>query len=182
MRRIAVALSLLICIASGIAQENKKGSTGQTRPDLSGTWLVNERESSKPGMFGAMQSNQKSSGDTKYLIEHHDPEIKVTMQFCHAQECVTLDEKRFYTDERGEQNVDRTGRSVNSITRWDGKKIVTKFPGKSANYDGFMKWELSKDGKKLTRTITGPNIPSAGGGDTSLRNFLTNSRTVLVRS
>jgi hypothetical protein len=87
------------------------------------------------------------------LVEHHDPEIKVTRRVVtEAQD--TTEISVYYTDGRGEINV-KDGRPLKSLTKWKGQNLSFSFSRKSKG-DGItlktnqsIRWELSSSGQSL---------------------------------
>ncbi|HEU4833591.1 MAG TPA: hypothetical protein VFS90_04215 [Pyrinomonadaceae bacterium] len=87
------------------------------------------------------------------VVEHHDPEIKVTRRVVtEAQDKTEI--SVYYTDGRGEINV-RDGRPLKSITKWKGQNLSFSSSRKSKG-DGItlktnesIKWEISSSGQSL---------------------------------
>lgn len=158
-RRIAACLAVLACAAACAAQEGKKGEAAKPRPDLSGTWVLEEKRAGK--------SKPPAQGTTRLVVVHSEPEIKIS----HVREAggrQSVWESVHYTDGRGESNrvsVQRdpydpavSEEGVASKTAWRGDVLVVrsrigKLMGKSlANMELVSEWRLSPDGRTLTET------------------------------
>ena len=157
MKKLTVCLLLLSLVAVVAAQNAKP------KPDLSGTWKLTEpKDDPSPG------SRLLNTGDI-LVIAQHEPEVKVSSKFVTPGN-EGVNELTYYTDGRGETNVKTGGNQpVATVTKWDGNKLVTKHVAsmtvrgasggeKTGKIETTQKWELSKDGQKLslTATVTGP--------------------------
>ena len=152
---VTIVLCLPICLITAAAQ-NK-----QNKPDLTGTWEFDQRQS-----YPASTRGQFSSILT---IVQRDPEIRMTTELIlEGQE--TVREVVLYTDGRVEQNVGYTGHAAHRKSEWDGRTLVTKY-SRTYTSVGWTKhdieeierWQLSKDGKILTRKRIGLEWPNSFG-------------------
>ena len=137
------------------------GQNVKNKPDLSGTWKLVESPKLTPP-----NARMLNAGDS-LRIAQSDPEIKMSARFLvDGQESVN--QLTYFSDGRGETNTGAQGnQSIASVTKWNGNKLTTKysipisFSGpsgiKTGKMDVTQKWELSKDGTKLTQitSVTG---------------------------
>jgi len=153
---------LLICALAGQAQPKPKTATGQTKPDLTGSWML-DRTKSNVG--------QSSNPDLPLNISHHDPELRIIHTGNSNAQTAGLD-LVYYTDGRGETNQSTvflgTDPSMNpqghekdltkSKTIWSGNNLVTRstlrgsIAGRILEFEMIDEWKLSADGKTLTQT------------------------------
>lgn len=134
------------------------GLSEEARPDLSGTWKLIESPKAK------VRDDNIPDGDHVLLITQRGPEITILVK-------KTIDAKEnlaayvYFSDGRGEKGM--VARDVRSVTKWEGSKLVTSFSftvgfpspadwhnigiPRTGEFLIKHKWELSKDGKKLTR-------------------------------
>jgi len=135
-------LWLLMCFIPGAAQ-NRQG-----KPDLTGTWVFDQ---------GQSYPVSKRLVSSTLTIVHRDPEIRIkTKLTLDGQE--TAIETVLFSDGRGERNAGYTGRVGYSKTEWDRRTLVMKSSstylssGWTKHYvEETQRWDLSKDGKTLTR-------------------------------
>lgn len=126
----------------------------QTKSDFSGRWI-----------FDASRSDVSTSGlrSTSFEITHRDPELKL-LERTDLNGVELTQQSVYYSDGRGEANT-RKGQRIESVTKWDGKRLVIKYaiPIRVIEDDGEVrndkikvteKWELSKDGQTLKRRMT----------------------------
>ncbi len=160
-RQILISLFLLaiFCVGSVSAQKTKK-----EKPDFSGTWILDESKSNKAlkAIFKSSKNVPSSNEKTtvELLIEHLDFEFKITEtviteSFDESGKLTNKVEKTspvqtFYTDKRGERNVNGKNLPFDSRTTWQDKKILVVIPNKKENFISSMQFSLSKDGKELT--------------------------------
>ncbi len=153
LRKITIFAWLLSCAALCIAQEGNQKSASQSKPDLSGTWVL-DKSKSKPG---------KKTGGLTLIISQHESEIRITRKS-------TLDgneknhELLYYSDGRGEKNPtlvrdELTGSDfVGTTTKWEKNRLVMKAmyqrksPKGSFEMEMTEQWGLSSDGTMLTKT------------------------------
>ena len=133
VKKITIALIMLICVNICLAQNEKNA---QTRPNFSGVWIF-ESEESNP------KSNAKLQNDGEIQITYNEPELKMTRVVKRDGDTI-LNELTYYTDGRGETHA------LQSKTKWDGKKILIKYPKDNTE----VLLELSPDGNKLFETTT----------------------------
>lgn len=151
MKRFSSLLLLLTFVALGFGQDRKD------RPDFSGTWRMTESKN--------IATNDRTGTYSKTLvIVHHEPEIKITIHFTENGQEKRHDEI-YFTDGRGETNRTFRDQVVKSMTKWDGSKLevhhfdTTSTADPSSGAKTFKvelieKWQLSKDDKVLTKTIS----------------------------
>jgi hypothetical protein len=148
MRYLTITLWLLMWITPCAAQD-KQAAKAQNKPDLSGTWVYDQRQSHPLSRRGPISET--------LTIVHHEPEIRIRSKLTSdGQEADT--EIVLYTDGRGEQNAGYTGRVGYSKTGWYGRALVTRYKS-SYTWAGWrrhdvevtQRWKLSKDGKTLVR-------------------------------
>jgi hypothetical protein len=87
------------------------------------------------------------------LVEHHDPEIKVTRRVVtEAQDETEI--SVYYTDGRGEVNI-KNGRPMRSVTKWKGQDLsfsvssTSGSGGFTVNGNESIKWQISNSGQSL---------------------------------
>ncbi|MFY9621274.1 MAG: hypothetical protein WAM70_00745 [Pyrinomonadaceae bacterium] len=160
------ACFLLIIAADGIAQKPR------SKPDLSGTWLLDAKKSNSVGLT--------SRPDLPIKISHQDPELRITLT-SESNGQVVERQSAYFTDGRGEENQATTMLTLNpggpprdpqktkSTTRWSGNKIVTRSllqlqaGGRVVEFELVDEWKLSSDGKTLTQTTRTVYLHSSGG-------------------
>jgi hypothetical protein len=140
-------LGLGVCL--GQVSNNSKP---KSRPDLSGVWVLDTSQSKL----------RDKVVDYVLTIVHQEPEVKMTKKY-KQENREHFDEVIYYTDGRPEFNSRKGYRDPEPVTRWQGNKLVRKSaaaPTRIIQTFPPMKivtteeWELSSDGKTLTRTIT----------------------------
>ena len=145
----------LLCLVFGVSvAQTTSGSKTKTIPDLSSGWALDESRSE-------IDSRLRNKEDDYVLtIVHKEPEIRLTKTYQHGSK--KTEESIYYTDGRPEFHS-RTGKNSEPVTRWRGDKLVRKsvtapfgprmgsFPVETVMIEEF---QLSVDGKTLTRTIT----------------------------
>jgi hypothetical protein len=126
-------------------------SKAKTRPNLSGVWALDTSRSRL----------REKVVNYVLTIVHQEPEIKMTKKYKQANR-ERFDEVIYYTDGRPELNSRKGHRDPEPLTRWRGDKLVrrsrttpTGFPQTFPPIEIITteEWELSSDGKTLTRTI-----------------------------
>lgn len=138
---------------SGYSGDNAPALTAQQsnqkEPDLSGTYSLDESKSDA--------GNGVKFDYTKLDIVQRGPEIKfIRRQGIGGGKELPIT-ATLYADGRGEKLLLLQGvQQVNSKTKWDGDKLVTRYTvkriygGRFINYEVIEVWKLSKDGKILT--------------------------------
>ena len=150
-RRLPIILFLLGFVFAGlvVAQNSEKA-----KPNFSGTWILDEWASED---FGKFMNGKK----TKIVIEHTDPQIKVieTIVVEHVDrkgKAISKNEetfqKIFFTDKRGEENT-TSGKTDKSLSRWDGKRILSEIHNIEQDTYSTTKYTLSNSDKRLTVTF-----------------------------
>lgn len=170
-----ITKSAIICFAvltftSPLRAQNKPA---KTKPDLSGTWLLDAKKGNSVGLT--------SRPDLPIRISHQDPELRITLT---SESNGQMVERQFvyFTDGRGEENQATTMLTTNptvprdlhkertrSATRWSGSKIVIRSllqlqaGGRVVEFELVDEWKLSSDGKSLTQTTRTVYLQSSGG-------------------
>lgn len=119
------------------------------KPDLTGTWVLE-----------LSQSETGTTPEITLIIEHHDPEIKITRK-ARLSEQERTDTLNYYSDGRGEENPSLESNTlVKSKTKWNGNELVskrsrtTRIRDDTVFVDETEAWLLSADGRTLTQKIT----------------------------
>ena len=101
------------------------------------------------------------------IIEHRDPELKVTRrEVTEAQD--KTETAVYYTDRRGELN-DKNGKPVKSVTKWQDDRIVFQLSSTSKTdigtfeFSDSITWQISKNGASFEE-LSQTNVRSASGG------------------
>jgi hypothetical protein len=143
--------SYLFCLG---ATGQKKPNT-QTRPNLSGTWVMQDQSNTAKKVFPGLS-------DLTLVIDHREPEIRITRRF-------TLDNNKqeqelvYYSDGRGEENLTLRGGKTKSTTttKWKGSVLVIRHGDYSASVSGpaiagqrEVEWQLSAGGTVLVERDT----------------------------
>jgi len=176
---IGLFLLAVFCVAPVFSQNKNE------KPNFSGTWILDESKSNKAlkALFKSSKNNPNLNSNEKTIhklvIEHSEPEIKVaeiitTKSFDENGKSIkkaekTLPSQTYYTDKRGEQNVNEKNQPFNSISKWNDKKIFVVIPDKKENRTSVMQLSLSKDGKELT--VNYESFKSTRGGVVSPLGF-----------
>jgi hypothetical protein len=151
-------LCLFLALSVCVAQSTKLDSSKKSKPDLNGTWVLDDSRSN-------LNSGQKDKiVDYVLHIVHREPEIRIVKKYKQRGR-EFREETIYYTDGKPEFSS-RTGRrDPEPITRWRGDKLVRKSTARM-KVETFPpmeivtseEWELSSDGKTLTRTITNTGL------------------------
>ncbi len=113
---------------------------GARSDDINGRWI-----------------EKSGSSIVTLIIEHHDPEIKITRRVL-SQGLEHRDYYIYYSDGRGETNV-VDGKSKKSTTKWDGNALVSTISSVSRagddniSYSQSVKWQMSRDATSLAETV-----------------------------
>jgi hypothetical protein len=165
----SLLLLLLPAAPAALAQDGRQPAAA-ARPSLAGTWIPKYEKDAMP--------DAGPSGWTKVTVEQHDPALKFSV--VHALNSKTKNyELTYYADGRGETNSGMVyffiianskaaGAEVKSKSVWEGNALVVvhrvSMPDTviqsgvvSVTLDVTMRWEVSPDGKVLTRTIRQSN-------------------------
>ena len=165
------SISLLLTLSVCLAQSGAKKSNKRTPPDLSGIWMLDySRSSLDPAM-------KKQMVDYVLTIVQLEPEIRITKKYKQSGREYS-EETVYYTDGRPEISSGGGLRDPESITRWQGNKLVRRTTYGPDRFQTFPpletvrteEWKLSPDGKTLTRTITNSGM------------IMSRARYVFVRS
>lgn len=123
--------------------------SGSTTKDINGEWI-----------------QKKGNRLISLIVEHNDPEIKVTRRVVSEGQDET-ETSVYYTDGRREVNV-KDGKSVKSVTKWKGKGLVfsrstkTNVDGDNFELSESIRWEISSDGASLIEVTESRMSSSAG--------------------
>jgi hypothetical protein len=145
-------------------------ATAARRSPLAGTWIPKVEKDKMPG--------SGADGWTKVNIEQQDSALKFSVVHAVGSKSKNY-ELTYYTDGRGETNPGMVyyfiiansklaGAEVKSRSAWDGDALVVvhrvSMPDQPIqggvvymSLDVTMRWEVSPDGKVLTRTIKQSN-------------------------
>jgi hypothetical protein len=154
-----ISLLCLLFIVPSVAQEKKDSGTINVRPNLSGIWIPQVEKDSRPGAT--------SKAWTSVTIAQTEQDIKFTLVYPQSSGQPSR-ELKYFIDERGETNSGlvyylyiangkEPEKEVKSKTKWDGPVLVTihkmvfREGAVIVMNDLTMRWELSADGKTLTR-------------------------------
>lgn len=158
-KQILIVLFALALV--GVAPTVFAQNAEKEKPNFSGTWIIDARESTaKTLMTGPIYKKSESiaqagtyssemtgipvlrdtngkfiSSVLKLVIDHKDAEIKIIEKLENTDGTVskTLRQLTFFADERGETNSYGV-QSFKSVTKWKGKKIlVTAFASDASN-------------------------------------------------
>lgn len=164
MKKGVVILLSLLLVTLCLAQGGGKRLGRLSKPNFSGTWVLDINESDLDGP----KSNLIYDSLT-LIISHQDPELKITRKIAkkkkeRSQEIV------YYTDGRGEKNSSFNKKeTVQSKTHWEGDILVAKgIASTPTSGDVIMsditdKWELSADGISLMQTSSSGPLRSKFG-------------------
>ncbi|HEX8285619.1 MAG TPA: hypothetical protein VF588_19850 [Pyrinomonadaceae bacterium] len=167
-RRLLLLLPLLLAAPAAYAQDAVQPPPAH--PSLAGTWIPKVEKESMPDAGPA--------GWTKVVVEQRDPALKFSV--VHGVNSKSKNyEHTYYTDGRGETNggmvyffIIANNKAalaeVKSKSAWEGGALVVvhrvSMPDMvitggvvSTSLDVTMRWEVSPDGKLLTRTIKQSN-------------------------
>ncbi len=172
---------------------------GVGNPDFSGTWELFESKIASP-LFGYEPEKTAEDRDKKiiwkFVIQHSDPVIKVTQiriteTTNPGTKEVTKSEKSFpvqtfYTDGRGETNIDKDNVSYSSVSKWDGDEMRTELIGKRIADSKYKEsaqtnWKLLKNGKELRIFIASSKTQHFFGADQHIINTDPFGRTDLYK-
>ena len=142
---IFCSLLILFTVFDGFSQLEKGSSDKRSKPDFSGTWVLDKAKSAKVEY------------DLTLHIEHREPEITITRTFVD-----TAGEQKeksvYYTDGRDETVTEKLQHIYKPVTKWRGNTLVREsvYVTRGTRFEVVTteKWSLSKDGQTLTRTVT----------------------------
>ncbi len=144
--KIITGLWLLLAVTTCVAQNEGGRSDKQTKPDLSGRWVLDKSRS------------DKVEHDLTLNIFHLEPEIRITKSFVEDGRA-RIEESVYYTDGRLEPTTGEMALEYifKPVTKWRGKTLVREFihvtKGTKFEIVTTEEWKLSKDGGTLTRTV-----------------------------
>jgi hypothetical protein len=161
MKTVLLTLCLLACAAAAAGDDKKKEA--KPRPDLSGVWVLDLKQSKWEGEL----ASRRPRIPVRLVIRHAEPEVRMTRTAFtdYGERTVEL---TYYADKRGEKNPavpaveDRLKLSgeVESEARWkDGRLLIRgtknmRTMGDLNRIDFTETWELSADGKTLVQKTT----------------------------
>ncbi|MGI8787652.1 MAG: hypothetical protein ACR2HG_07835 [Pyrinomonadaceae bacterium] len=145
MKTFISILFVLIFSFSAFAQTDKN-SVEKPKPDFSGTWILDRAKSKKVDF------------DLTLIVVHKEPEMKVTKIY-NFKGAKKTDEQTYYTDGRRVPDSEMGSEIITQQAFWAGNNLIHKYQvskaqGKTVEQTNTEKWELSKDGKTLTLTMT----------------------------
>lgn len=151
MKKLKVATGVAVLFLVWIAGAGQTTDKSKKRPDLSGVWALDTSKSN---------IGKQKLTDYVLSIVHHEPEIRMTKTYKEGGR-ERSEEIIYYTDGRAEFSS-VGGKNSEPTTRWQGNKLVRR---SSTTPKGAPQafppievvttetWELSPDGKTLTRTV-----------------------------
>src|SRR6266513_1872231 len=105
MQKLLTAFAAILVAAAGASAQDKQASKpSQTKPDLSGVWLLDTKKSNSAGLT--------TRPDLPIKISHHDPEFRVTLS-SESNSQIIEREFVYFTDGRGETNSTTTVLTTN---------------------------------------------------------------------
>ena len=158
-----VFLLAVLSVTPILAQKTDKEKKNEN-PNFSGTWIYDESKSNR-SMKELFKSSKKPSDlarktTRKLIIEHTEDYLKTTeivsVELFDEKGTVaekidtTIPSKIYYTDKRGEQNIDEKNQTIDSITKWNDKQIMVVIKDKKSDQISSILFLLSKDGQELT--------------------------------
>jgi hypothetical protein len=164
MKKAGVVLLPLLFINLCLAQGGKESLGRLSKPNFSGTWMLDLKESDFDG-----RKSDLIYDSLTLIISHQDPELKITRKIVkkkkeRSQKIV------YYTDSREEKNPSFNERAtVQSKTHWQSDILITKgivstpIFGDVILSDTTDKWELSADGNSLIQTSSSSPLRSKLG-------------------
>ena len=147
-----LCLSSLLSVC--IAQTTNPPPKENIRPDLSGVWVLDDSRSNINSVV------KEKIVEYILTIVHREPEIRMTTKYKRGTRDY-MEDVTYYTNGKPEFNS-RTGQlNPEPTTGWKGDKLVRKSHSslsmRPIEYATTEEWQLSADGKTLTRTIvSGP--------------------------
>jgi hypothetical protein len=162
MKQVLVGFWLLIFVALCVAQDETKKLKDKDIFDLNGKWTLDKSKSDMGLDKGPIRFSGKIEfPDTSLSIVHREPEIKVT-ETTKVKDGKGTTESIYYTDGRSGSVADNKNPDVKPTAEWKERKLTIKsfipLPYKINNRQAQLEktevWEISKDGKTLTQTIT----------------------------
>jgi hypothetical protein len=152
------ALLWLVALASVCAaQGGDKKSGDKTPPDLSGTWSLDKKKSDIG--FGM----KAEFADVTLSISQGESEVRITKKIREGGR-ETTSESAYRL---GGEATAAGGGKARAVSKWSGRRLVTKLSiqiggpgGRAADTATVEEWEVSKDGRTLTQTVTTPGVPN----------------------
>ena len=148
VRKVITVSWLFLAVSFCAGQTVKNGADQKSKPDFSGTWVLDNSK------------GVKRNYDLTLIIVHREPEIKITRKIeANGEEHIA--ESIYYTDGKAEWDSRKGYWDSRSATRWSGAKLVRRSNGNDPLSKDHMadvatteEWNLSKDGKTLTLTVS----------------------------
>ncbi|HEV7681264.1 MAG TPA: hypothetical protein VGO68_04015 [Pyrinomonadaceae bacterium] len=163
--KLAIITLLLITSTAWCQAQDNKTSKQQQKPDFSGTWQLDQSRSNNTPLIATIS----------WTITHREPEIRILQKIKLRGEETTR-EFKYYTDANGEVNPlqaqyqvlyegvesrDYPLTRIQSKTKWDGKKLKTRYsvlvlnqPRKLDSINVEEVWEMLADGKTIIHTTS----------------------------
>lgn len=169
MKIYLAAILIFVFTVGAFAQSDKKNSGDAARPDFSGTWTIDRTKT------------KKLDFDLKLIVVQKEPEMKVTKIY-NFKGAKKIDEQTYYTDGRRTPDETTDTNIVSIDAAWSGnayirKRQISRVQGKAIVLTTTEKWELSKDGKTLTLTLT-ETVPATNpneGGSVQTQGILSSA-------
>jgi hypothetical protein len=159
MKKLCALLWLVALASVCSAQGGDKKSEGKTPPDLSGTWSLDKKKSDIG--FGM----KAEFADVTLSISQNESEVRMTKKINEGGRETTSES----VYRLGGKEAAGGGGKAQAVSKWSGRKLVTKLPiqisasvpGARASDTGAVEeWEISKDGRTLTQTVTAQGVPN----------------------
>lgn len=159
--KVAASVAFLLLVWVVGASQTTDKSKAKARPDLTGIWALDD---SKRNINAGVKERVS---DYVLTIDHHEPEIRISRTYKQGGR-ERSEQTIYYTDGRAEFNSVK-GKDSEPVTRWQRNKLVRRsktilrgapqtFP--PTEVVTTETWELSPDGKTLTRTIQSSGMVS----------------------
>ncbi|MGI9107028.1 MAG: hypothetical protein ACR2G4_12365 [Pyrinomonadaceae bacterium] len=145
MRKVIISLWMFVAVTVCFAQADMERSTKHSKPDLSGTWVLDKSKSHKV-----------DADHFNLVIVHREPEIRMTEISVKDGRELTNDSVH-YTDGRSDSDTAKGIQYSKIKIRWRGETLVRENIHTTTGVRFEMvtteEWKVSKDSKSLTRTI-----------------------------
>jgi hypothetical protein len=163
-RLFAIGLLTLLALQTASAQQGATDKQTLVKtPDLSGNWTLDKARSQ------AGSNTKTQLADVSLTILQNGPEIRIKKRI-DRNGVRSEEEAVYFTNRPVEPNPEAAGKTQQTTTRWSGNKLITivsttvdmsALNGRSSKMEMKEVWELSKDGKTLTQTISAVGLPNS---------------------
>jgi len=163
MRKVIAGFCLIAIVTICAAQKDKNRHGQRAKPDLSGTWVLDQSKSN----LG--KSQKENITDYVLTIMHREPAIRITKSVKEGGRA-SMEEWIYYTDGRPE--ILPLSQNIEVHTKWRGNKLYRRISITHRNPFSSIpdqtvteeEWELSEDGSALKRTISRSGLVGPGRG------------------